>query len=111
MKYQTEHITDLANSQELMRQLFLFIGENEEQTKQLRPSWQPFMQAWAGENPLVRIKVFTARDEQNAIQGCVMAILTADPLFISKPSVARIVNITQGDKGFEDYVNIVLASL
>ncbi|MGX2956448.1 hypothetical protein ACWIYZ_05070 [Ursidibacter arcticus] len=111
MKYQTERIENLAQSQTLLAELFTYVGEHYDQTAQLRPEWQHFFQIWAGQTPYTKIKVFTARDEQNQIQGCVMALLIENPLFVIKPFIEKFVNLTSGDKAFEEYVNIVLESL
>lgn len=110
MHYQTEHIENLAQSQTLLAELFTYVGEHYDQTAQLRSSWQHFFQVWAGQTPYTQIKVFTAR-ENDQIKGCVMALLLDNPLFIAKPIIHRFVDLTNGDKGFEEYVKIVLDSL
>lgn len=111
MKYQTEHLENLAQSQQLMAELFTYVGEHYDPTAQLRSDWRHFFQVWAGQTPYTKIKVFTARDEQGKVQGCVMALVLDNPLFITKPVIAKFVALTNGDKSFEDYVEIVLNSL
>ncbi|WP_439327590.1 hypothetical protein [Lonepinella sp. BR2357] len=110
MKYQTEHITDIASSQQLLSELFTYIGEHFDQTAQLRLNWQHFFQVWAGQTPYTQIKVFTAR-EDNQIKGCVMALLLDNPLFVTKPFIHRFIDLTNEDKAFDDYVETILASL
>ncbi|MCQ9120945.1 hypothetical protein BKG95_02300 [Rodentibacter pneumotropicus] len=110
MKYQTERIEDIAQSQTLLAELFSYIGEHYDQNAQLRPQWQHFFQVWAGQTPYTKIKVFTAREE-GKIQGCVMVLVMENPLFVTKPFIQRFIDLTQGDKDFDDYVKIVLDSL
>lgn len=111
MHYQTEHLENLSHSQTLLADLFAFIGEHFDQTAQLRTEWQHFFQIWAGQSPYTKIKVFTARDEQGKLQGCVMALLTENPLFITKPFIHRFVDLTQGDQSLAEYVETILKSL
>ncbi|WP_192899930.1 hypothetical protein [Rodentibacter pneumotropicus] len=54
--------------------------------------------------------MFTAREE-GKIQGCVMVLVIENPLFVTKPFIQRFIDLTQGDKGFDEYVKIVLDSL
>lgn len=111
MQYQTEHLENLSQSQTLLAELFSYIGEHFEQTAQLRTEWTHFFQIWAGQMPYTKIKVFTARDETGKLQGCVMALLLDNPLFITKPFIHRFVDLTQGDNAFDEYVEIILKSL
>lgn len=111
MKYQTERLEDIAQSQTLLAELFTYVGEHYDQNAQLRPEWQHFFQVWAGQTPYTKIKVFTARNDEGKIEGCVMALLIDNPLFIAKPFIERFVDLTAGDQAFNDYVNVVLESL
>lgn len=112
MQYQTERIENIAQSQQLIAELFGYIGEYfPDKEAQLRSDWQHFFQIWAGQLPYTKIKVFTARDEQNNIQGCVMVLVLDNPLFVVKPFIQRFVDITNDDKAFDEYVNVVLNSL
>lgn len=111
MQYQLERIENLGQSQQLLSELFTYIGEHYDQTAQLRSDWRHFFQIWAGQLPYTKIKVFTARDEQGKLQGCVMALIVDNPLFISPPFVYRFIDLTQNDKAFEDYVAVILKSL
>ncbi|MBV6546416.1 hypothetical protein, partial [Ursidibacter maritimus] len=108
IKYQTERIENLAQSQTLLAELFTYVGEHYDQTAQLRPEWQHFFQIWAGKTPYTKIKVFTARDEQNQIQWCVMALLIENPLFVTKLFIHRFINLTNNDGDFDDYVTLIL---
>lgn len=111
MKYQTEKLENLAQSQTLLAELFTYVGEHFDPSAQLRSDWRYFFQIWAGQMPYTKIKVFTARDEQNHIQGCVMALVLDNPLFIAKPFIQRFIDLTQNDHAFEEYINVVLDSL
>lgn len=110
MNYQLERLENLAQSQTLLAELFTYVGEHYDQTAQLRTGWQHFFQVWSGQTPYTQIKVFTARDNGN-LCGCVMALVQENPLFVAKPFINRFINLTHGDKGFEEYVKIVLDSL
>lgn len=111
MQYQTEHIQELAQSQQLLSQLLIFVGEHyQEQSATLVEDPTHFFRLWANQDPNQTIKVFTAR-EQGEIKGCVMVQLVKNPLFIAKPTAIKFVEITNGDKAFEDYVQIILESL
>ena len=111
MQYQTERIENINQSQQLIAELFGYIGEHfPDKEAQLRADWQHFFQIWAGQLPYVKLKVFTAR-ENNQIKGCVMVLIIDNPLFITKPFIQRFVDITQGDKGFDEYMEVVLNSL
>lgn len=110
MQYQLERIEDLAQSQSLLAELFTYVGEHYDQQAQLRTDWRHFFQLWSGQTPYTHIKVFTAR-EGGEIKGCVMALVLDNPLFVTKPFIQRFIDLTQGDKGFDDYVNVVLNSL
>ncbi|WP_124210589.1 hypothetical protein [Vespertiliibacter pulmonis] len=110
MNYQTEHIENVAQSQTLLAELFTYVGENFELDAQLRTDWQHFFQIWAGQSPYTKLKVFTARENEK-IQGCVMALVIDNPLFVTKPFIQRFIDLTNNDKAFNDYVNVVLASI
>lgn len=110
MHYQLERLENLAHSQQLLSELFVYIGKNQPQGY-LAETPHNFFRLWAGQDPTAQLKVFTARDEQNALQGCVMAMVIANPLFVAKPFVLKLVDLTNGDKAFEDYVKVVLDSL
>lgn len=110
MKYQTEHIEQVGQSQTLLAELFTYIGENyPEKDAQLRSDWRYFFQLWASQLPFARIKVFTAR-ENDQLKGCVMALVVEHPLFITKPFTQRFVDLTNDDKAFDDYVDVILNS-
>lgn len=111
MKYQTERIETIGQSQNLLTELFTFVGEHHDQTAQLRENWVPFFRIWGNQDPYTKIKVFTARDEQNHIVGCVMALLIENPLFVEKPFIQRFVDLTNGDVQFEQYVKLILDSV
>lgn len=111
MQYQTERLENLTQSQTLLAELFRYIGEHfPDQNAQLRSDWQHFFQIWAGQMPYTKLKVFTAR-EDNQLKGCVMVLILDNPLFITKPFVQRFIDITNSDKGFEEYVQVILNSL
>lgn len=40
-----------------------------------------------------------------------MVLVLDNPLFIAKPFIQRFVDITNDDKAFDEYVNVVLNSL
>lgn len=111
MKYQTEHLEQVVQSQTLLAELFSFVGEHYDPNAQLRTDWQHFFQIWAGQLPYVKIKVFTARDDEQKIQGCVMALVLDNPLFIAQPIAHRFVELTQNDAAFDEYVRVILESL
>lgn len=111
MKYQVEHLDQLAHSQNLLSELFVFIAEHHDQSAYLTTNPEMFFKLWAGQDLNLKLKVFTARDDEGKIQGCVMALLINNPLFIAKPFTQRIVDLTQNDKAFADYVQVILASL
>lgn len=108
MQYQVEHITDISQSQSLLTALFTYIAENGE--GQLRSQWQDFFRIWADQDPIVKIKVFTAREGEE-IKGCVLALVVNNPLIITRPTISRIINLTNNDKAFDEYVEVVLKSL
>lgn len=111
MNYQTERIENLSQSQTLIAELFSYIGEHfPDQTAQLRSDWQHFFQIWAGQLPYTKLKVFTAR-ENGSIKGCVMVLVLDNPLFVTKPFIQRFIDITNGDKAFDEYVNVILESM
>lgn len=111
MQYQTERLENLTQSQTLLAELFRYIGEHfPDQNAQLRSDWQHFFQIWAGQMPYTKLKVFTAR-EDNQLKSCVIVLILDNPLFITKPFVQRFIDITNGDKGFEEYVQVILDSL
>lgn len=93
-------------------ELFQYVGKNypdkNAKVKNNAESWQLFFKAWAGEDPYHRVKVFTRRDESNQIQGCVVVVITPNLLFVTDPDIKRLVNITNGDRAFEEYINTVL---
>lgn len=39
-----------------------------------------------------------------------MALVMDNPLFVVKPFINRFIDLTNGDRGFDEYVNIVLDS-
>lgn len=110
MKYQTERIENVAQSQTLLAELFTYVGDNFNPDAQLRTDWQYLFQLWAGQVPFAKIKVFTAR-EDGKVQGCVMALILDNPLFVTRPVVHRFIDLTNGDKAFDDYVDVILNSL
>ncbi|MDH2997168.1 hypothetical protein A1D22_05715 [Pasteurellaceae bacterium LFhippo2] len=111
MKYQTERIEDIAQSQQLIADLFQYVGEHYDQSAQLRENWQLFFRIWGNQDPYTKIKVFTARNDEGKIEGCVMALLIENPLFVAKPFIERFVDLTQEDTDFDDYVTLILDNL
>lgn len=109
MKYQAENIDDLIRSQQLVSELFTYIGNNHPQAY-LAETPHNFFRLLVGQDPTARIKVFTARDN-NEIKGCVIALIIANPLFVAKPFIHRFVNLTNNDSDFDDYVELILNSL
>lgn len=111
MKYQLERLENLAHSQELLSELFIFIGENADPNAYLSEKPEMLFRLWGGRDPMMKLRVFTARNEDGKLSGAVMVMLVENPLFLSKPFMHRLVDLTQGDLAFTDYVNTVLEAV
>ena len=110
MKFVTEH---LINSQDLLGEIFSYIGTNyPDQKARIRSDpdgWQPFFKAWGGEDPFHQIKVFTMREESDGeIKGCVVVLISKNPLFIERPHFDWLVDISHGNQAFKTYIETVL---
>lgn len=111
MKYQIERIEEITKGEEaqkILAELFVFIGENYEQTAKLQDKPFQFFRLWGRQDPVNQIKVMTARDDDGKVQGCVMALVIINPLFIAKPYVIRFVELYGDDEKFKQYVDVVL---
>lgn len=111
MQYQLERLENIAHSQTLLSELFIFIGENADRNAYLSERPEMLFRLWGGNDPMLKLKVFTARDDEQKLQGVVMVMTVENPLFLAKPFIHRLVDLTQNDHAFADYVDTVMGAL
>lgn len=110
MKYQLERLENLAHSQQLLSELFVYIGEHQK-TGYITERPEAFFRAWGGNDPMLKLKVFTARSAEGRLQGVIIVLLVENPLFLAKPFIHYLVDLSHQDTAFQEYVRVILEAL
>lgn len=111
MRYQLERLENLAHSQQLLSELFIFIGENAAPNTYLTERPEMLFRLWGGNDPMLKLNVFTARNDEGKLQGVVMVMTIANPLFLARPFRQTLLELYQGDDAFRDYVRLIMEAL